>query len=136
MTPAAVRSTPTRVFWAGESHPAQTRRTFARGSAVARGSSSARSAIVPALAASAWPRYRTPPAAAAVACGSAMAGLVGRVMRVAVSAVIGLGVVPGLVGLPARPDSLRPPNVLRGGSLRLRKEERMVATLPHVVRGG
>jgi hypothetical protein len=39
---------------------------------------------------------------------------VGRVMQVAVSVAHGLGIVLGLGGLPARPDSLRPQCSLGG----------------------
>ena len=62
--------------------------------------------------------------------------LVGRVMRVAVSAVIGLAHPgPDWSGHPAPPRLVRPPNDFGGAHSVSGKSERMVASLPHVVRG-
>jgi len=53
---------------------------------------------------------------------------VGRVMRRAVSAVIGLGVVPELVGRRARPAALRPQRSV-GGLASLLKTRRVIVIL-------
>ena len=101
---------PTQVFRAGKSHPAQTAGPWlALAPSLAFHPSTGRASCPPLLA-SAWAHYRNPPAAAAIACGSAMADPVGRVMRVAVSAVIGLAHPgPDWSGHPAPPRLVAPP---------------------------